>query len=100
MKRFAYYIACCSLVALFSCTHDDVDGSLVSAGDGKITIQSTLDDMIITRAADKEQERKITHIDVFAVDKNGDIVYYERDTTGNNSDDDQGKGKLTLGVAR
>lgn len=100
MKRFAYYIACCSLVALFSCTHDDVDGSLVSAGDGKITIQSTLDDMIITRAADNKPERKITHIDVFAVDKNGAIVYYERDTTGNNSDNDQGKGKLTLGVAR
>ena len=100
MKRFAYYIACCSLVALFSCTHDDVDGSLVSAGDGKITIQSTLDDMIITRAADEKQERKITHIDVFAVDKDGDIVYYERDKTGNNSDDDQGKGKLTLDVAR
>lgn len=100
MKRFAYYIACCSLVALFSCTHDDVDGSLVSAGDGKITIQSTLDDMIITRAADNKPERTITHIDVFAVDKNGAIVYYERDKTGNNSDDDQGKGKLTLGVAR
>lgn len=100
MKRFAYYIACCSLVALFSCTHDDVDGSLVSAGDGKITIQSTLDDMIITRAADNKPERKITHIDVFAVDKNGAIVYYERDTTGNNSDNDQGKGKLTLDVAR
>lgn len=100
MKRFAYYIACCSLVALFSCTHDDVDGSLVSAGDGKITIQSTLDDMIITRAADNKPERKITHIDVFAVDKNGAIVYYERDKTGNNIDDDQGKGKLTLDVAR
>ncbi|MBR6814918.1 MAG: hypothetical protein IKM69_03825 [Alistipes sp.] len=100
MKRFAYYIACCSLVALFSCTHDDVDGSLVSAGDGKITIQSTLDDMIITRAADNKPERTITHIDVFAVDKNGAIVYYERDKTGNNSDNDQGKGKLTLGVAR
>ena len=100
MKRFAYYIACCSLVALFSCTHDDVDGSLVSAGDGKITIQSTLDDMIITRSADNKPERKITHIDVFAVDKNGAIVYYERDSTGNNSDNDQGKGKLTLGVAR
>ena len=100
MKRFAYYIACCSLVALFSCTHDDVDGSLVSAGDGKITIQSTLDDMIITRAADNKPERTITHIDVFAVDKNGAIVYYERDKTGNNSDNDQGKGKLTLDVAR
>lgn len=100
MKRFAYYIACCSLVALFSCTHDDVDGSLVSAGDGKITIQSTLDDMIITRAADNKPERTITHIDVFAVDKNGAIVYYERDKTGNNSDNDQGEGKLTLDVAR
>lgn len=101
MKRFAYYIACCSLVALFSCTHDDVDGSLVSAGDGKITIQSTLDDMIITRAVDDNKpERTITHIDVFAVDKDGAIVYYERDKTGNNSDNDQGKGKLTLGVAR
>ena len=100
MKRFAYYIACCSLVALFSCTHDDVDGSLVSAGDGKITIQSTLDDMIITRAADNKPERTITHIDVFAVDKDGAIVYYERDKTGNNSDDGQGKGKLTLDVAR
>lgn len=100
MKRFAYYIACCSLVALFSCTHDDVDGSLVSAGDGKITIQSTLDDMIITRAADNKPERTITHIDVFAVDKDGAIVYYERDSTGNNSDNDQGNGKLTLDVAR
>lgn len=103
MKRFAYYIACCSLVAMFSCTHDDIDEVLAPVGDGKITIQSTLDDMVITRAevGDTKPERTITHIDIFAIDDNGNIDYYERNVTGNNEGNaENGAGKLTLGVSR
>lgn len=106
MKRFAYYIACCSLVALFSCTHDDVYEVLTPVGDGRITIQSTLDDMAITRAAEGEvddtnPERTITHIDVFAIDKDDKVAYYERNTTGNNNGAaEDGAGTLTLQVAR
>lgn len=106
MKRFAYYIACCSLVALFSCTHDDVYEDLTPVGDGRITIQSTLDDMAITRAAEGEvddtnPERTITHIDVFAIDKDGNVAYYERNTTGNNNGAaEDGAGTLKLQVAR
>lgn len=70
-------------------------------GDGRITIQSTLDDMLLTRATDSPAERTVTHIDVFAVDASGKIAYYERNTTGNNSGaDEQGAGTLTLNVAR
>ena len=103
MKRFAFYITCCSLVALFSCTHDDIDEVFTPVGDGKITIQSTLDDMAITRATvdDTNPERTITHIDVFAIDESGNIDYYERNTTGNNNGAAvDGAGKLTLGVSR
>ena len=103
MKRFAYYIACCSLVALFSCTHDDIDEVLAPVGDGKITIQSTLDDMVITRAEvdDTTPERTITHIDIFAIDESGNIDYYERNVTGNNEGNaENGAGTLTLGVSR
>ena len=106
MKRFAYYIACCSLVALFSCTHDDVYEVLTPVGDGRITIQSTLDDMAITRAAEGEvddtnPERTITHIDVFAIDKDDNVAYYERNTTGNNNGAaEDGAGTLKLQVAR
>ena len=103
MKRFAYYIACCTLVVLCACTHDDTD-DVIPAGNGKITIQASLDDMAITRAdvEDTQAERKITHIDVFAVDSNGDIDYYERNTAGNNNgaNDEDGSGVLTLNVAR
>ena len=103
MKRFAFYITCCSLVALFSCTHDDIDEVFTPVGDGKITIQSTLDDMAITRATvdDTNPERTITHIDVFAIDESGNIDYYERNTTGNNKGAAvDGAGKLTLSVSR
>ena len=103
MKRFAFYITCCSLVALFSCTHDDIDEVFTPVGDGKITIQSTLDDMAITRATvdDTNPERTITHIDVFAIDESGNIDYYERNTTGNNNGAaEDGAGRLTLSVSR
>ena len=103
MKRFAYYIACCTLVVLCACTHDDTD-DVIPAGNGKITIQASLDDMAITRAdvKDTQAERKITHIDVFAVDSDGNIDYYERNTAGNNNgaNDEDGSGVLTLNVAR
>jgi hypothetical protein len=103
MKRFAYYIACYTLVVLCACTHDDTD-DVIPAGNGKITIQASLDDMAITRAdvKDTQAERKITHIDVFAVDSDGNIDYYERNTAGNNNgaNDEDGSGVLTLNVAR
>ena len=103
MKRFAYYIACYTLVVLCACTHDDTD-DVISAGNGKITIQASLDDMAITRAdvEDTQAERKITHIDVFAVNSDGNIDYYERNTAGNNNgaNDEDGSGVLTLNVAR
>ena len=102
MKRFAYYIACCTLVALCACTHDDTD-DVIPVGNGKITIQASLDDMAITRATveDTQAERKITHIDVFAVDENDKIAYYERNTAGNNNGtNEDGSGVLTLNVAR
>ena len=102
MKRFAYYIACCTLVALCACTHDDTD-DVIPVGNGKITIQASLDDMAITRATvgDTQAERKIRHIDVFAVDENDDIAYYERNTMGNNNGaNEDGSGVLTLNVAR
>ena len=102
MKRFAYYIACCTLVALCACTHDDTD-DVIPVGNGKITIQASLDDMAITRATveDTQAERKIKHIDVFAVDENDNIAYYERNTVGNNNGaNEDGSGVLTLNVAR
>ncbi|MBQ3212944.1 MAG: hypothetical protein IJB40_05440 [Alistipes sp.] len=102
MKRFAYYIACCTLVALCACTHDDTD-DVIPVGNGKITIQASLDDMAITRATveDTQAERKITHIDVFAVDENDNIAYYERNDAGNNNGtNEDGSGVLTLNVAR
>lgn len=101
MKRFAYYIACCTLVALCACTHDDTD-DVIPVGNGKITIQASLDDMAITRATveDTQAERKIKHIDVFAVDENDKIAYYERNTAGNNEVAKDGSGVLTLNVAR
>ena len=102
MKRFAYYIACCTLVALCACTHDDTD-DVIPVGNGKITIQASLDDMAITRATveDTQAERKITHIDVFAVDENDKIAYYERNDAGNNDGANvDGSGVLTLNVAR
>lgn len=86
---------------MFACTRDEVDEGLMPTGDGRITIQSTLDDMLLTRATDSPAERTVTHIDVFAVDASGNIAYYERNTTGNNSGaDEQGAGTLTLNVAR
>lgn len=102
MKRFAYYIACCTLVVLCACTHDDTD-DVIPAGNGKIMIQASLDDMAITRAFDGEtaKERTVKHIDVFAVDPEGNIDYYERNTAGNNNGtNEDGSGVLTLNVAR
>jgi hypothetical protein len=88
---------------MFSCTHDDIDEVLAPVGDGKITIQSTLDDMVITRAEvdDTTPERTITHIDIFAIDESGNIDYYERNVTGNNGGNaENGAGTLTLDVSR
>ncbi|MBE6199682.1 MAG: DUF1566 domain-containing protein [Rikenellaceae bacterium] len=101
MKRFVYYIALLPLVTLCACSHDDIDDVVGPVGNGKITIAASLDDMVITRAADTQAERTVEHIDVFAVDVDGNIDYYERNSTGNNSGDlEDGAGKLTLSAAR
>ena len=105
MKRFLHYITCCSLLALVACTHDDIELPQGPVGDGRITIQSSLDNMVITRAtvADSEKERTVEHIDIFVVNKaTGVIAYYERNTSsGNNSGSaTNGAGTLTLNVAR
>ena len=89
------------LVTLCACSHDDIDDVVGPVGNGKITIAASLDDMVITRAADTQAERTVEHIDVFAVDVDGNIDYYERNSTGNNSGDlEDGAGKLTLSAAR
>lgn len=101
MKRFVYYIALLPLVTLCACSHDDIDDVVGPVGNGKITIAASLDDMVITRAADTQAERTVEHIDVFAVDADGNIDYYERNSTGNNSGaSEDGEGKLTLSAAR
>lgn len=101
MKRFVYYIALLPLVTLCACSHDDIDDVVGPVGNGKITIAASLDDMVITRAADTQAERTVEHIDVFAVDADDNIDYYERNSTGNNSGaSEDGEGKLTLSAAR
>lgn len=103
MKRFAYYIALLPLVALCGCSHDDID-EITAIGNGKIVIESKLDNMHITRAdiADTSKERTVEYIDVFAVDANGNIAYYERNTSSGNNGGaaEDGAGTLTLNVAR
>ncbi len=102
MKRFAYYIACCSLVALCGCSYDDIDDVAGDLNNGKITIEASLGDLAITRAEDTSKERTVEYIDVFAVDKDDNIAYYERNTTSGNESGKEanGAGKLTLNAAR
>lgn len=102
MKRFAYYIACCSLVALCGCSYDDIDDVAGDLNNGKITIEASLGDLAITRAEDTSKERTVEYIDVFAVDKDDNIAYYERNTSSGNESGKEanGAGKLTLNAAR
>lgn len=102
MKRFAYYIACCSLVALCGCSYDDIDDVAGDLNNGKITIEASLGDLAITRAEDTSKERTVEYIDVFAVDEDDNIAYYERNTTSGNESGKEanGAGKLTLNAAR
>lgn len=102
MKRFAYYIACCSLVALCGCSYDDIDDVAGDLNNGKITIEASLGDLAITRAEDTSKERTVEYIDVFAVDKDDNITYHERNTSSGNESGKEanGAGKLTLNAAR
>ena len=102
MKRFAYYIACCSLVALCGCSYDDIDDVAGDLNNGKITIEASLGDLAITRAEDTSKERTVEYIDVFAVDEDDNIAYYERNTSSGNESGKEanGAGKLTLNAAR
>ncbi len=102
MKRFAYYIACCSLVALCGCSYDDIDDVAGDLNNGKITIEASLGDLAITRAEDTSKERTVEYIDVFAVDEDDNITYHERNiSSGNESGKEaNGAGKLTLNAAR
>lgn len=102
MKRFAYYIACCSLVALCGCSYDDIDDVAGDLNNGKITIEASLGDLAITRAEDTSKERTVEYIDVFAVDEDDNITYHERNTSSGNESGKEanGAGKLTLNAAR
>lgn len=102
MKRFAYYIACCSLVALCGCSYDDIDDVAGDLNNGKITIEASLGDLAITRAEDTSTERTVEYIDVFAVDEDDNITYHERNTSSGNESGKEanGAGKLTLNAAR
>lgn len=105
MKRFLYYtLLCCASVALGACTHSDELDSIQMDG-GKITISTSLDGQVVTRAADNAIERTVKHIDVFVVKSEGSdagsVVHYERSANGNNGGSAaDGAGKLTLSIGR
>ena len=105
MKRFLYYtLLCCASVALGACTQSDELDSIQMDG-GKITISTSLDGQVVTRAADNAIERTVKHIDVFVVKSEGSdagsVVHYERSTNGNNGGSAaDGAGQLTLSIGR
>lgn len=102
MRRFIPYIACgLLLVSGWACTRTD-DMDIPSANQDKIVIKTTLDPHVVTRAtvADEEAERKITRIDVFVVEGDGDIFVHEFHNTQNNFDAADGNGTLALKKAR
>ena len=100
MRRFIPYIACgLLLVSGWACTRTD-DMDIPSANQDKIVIKTSLDPHVVTRAADVEAERKITRIDVFVVEGDGDIFLHETHDTQNNFDAADGNGTLALKKAR
>lgn len=102
MRRFIPYIACgLLLVSGWACTRTD-DMDIPSVNQDKIVIKTSLDPHVVTRAtvADEEAERKITRIDVFVVEGDGDIFLHETHNTQNNFEAANGNGTLALNKAR
>lgn len=100
MRRFIPYIACgLLLVSGWACTRTD-DMDIPSVNQDKIVIKTSLDPHVVTRAADVEAERKITRIDVFVVEGDGDIFLHETHNTQNNFEAANGNGTLALNKAR
>ena len=105
MKRFIYNtLLCCAAIALGACSHTDELDSIQNDG-GKISITTSLGDLVTTRSEDSSVERTVKHIDVFVVKSEGTdagaVVHYERSTQGNNGGAaDSGAGTLTLSISR
>ncbi|MBQ1227548.1 MAG: hypothetical protein IIX79_05620 [Alistipes sp.] len=104
MKRFIYYtLLCCVALAMGACSHTDELES-INMGDGMIKISTSPSSMELVRSADNSLERKVTHIDVFVVKSEGadagQIVHYERNTSGNNASAEDGAGTISLRVKR
>ncbi len=104
MKRFIYYtLLCCVALAAVACSHTDELES-INTGDGLIKISTSFSSLELTRAADNSLERNVTHIDLFVVKSEGtdagQIVHYERNTTGNDASAEDGAGTISLTVKR
>ncbi|MBR5877650.1 MAG: hypothetical protein IKZ11_03715, partial [Alistipes sp.] len=104
MKRFLFYtIIGCVALALGSCSESEQLESYNSGGD-YIRISTSMGAVKVTRAEDNAVERKVEHIDIFVVSKEGttagEVVHYERNTTPNDSASADGEGSLTLTVKR
>ena len=86
-----------------ACSHTDELES-INMGDGMIKISTSPSSMELVRSADNSLERKVTHIDVFVVKSEGadagQIVHYERNTSGNNASAEDGAGTISLRVKR
>ena len=76
MKRLIYNIWILSVVGLLaSCTSDDTIWK--EAGNGSIKLQFT-DGLLLSRAADTDAERAISHLDVFIFKTDGTTPIHER----------------------
>lgn len=95
-----FALATVALVA--GCIKEDYIGTCEQPEAGDITIVASLDKMKLTKATveDNATERTITHIDIFVVDSEGNIDWYERNADGNDKTQGQGKGYLKLSQKR
>ena len=95
-----FALATVALVA--GCIKEDYIGTCEQPEAGDITIVASLDKMKLTKATveDNATERAITHIDIFVVDSEGNIDWYERNADGNDKTQGQGNGYLKLSQKR
>ncbi len=95
-----FALATVALVA--GCIKEDYIGTCEQPEAGDITIVASLDKMKLTKATveDNATERTITHIDIFVVDSEGNIDWYERNADGNDKTQGQGNGYLKLSQKR
>lgn len=95
-----FALATVALIA--GCIKEDYIGTCEQPEAGDITIVASLDKMKLTKATveDNAVERTITHIDIFVVDSEGNIDWYERNADGNDKTQGQGNGYLKLSQKR